>query len=58
MTKEAVFIIGLILGIIIIVILAILWNDSFNNGTEKNAYKNHCYAFHFNNDYVWGSIHT
>lgn len=24
----------------------------------KNAYKNHCYAFHFNNDYVWGSIHT
>ncbi len=35
MTKEVVFNIGLILGIIIIVILTILWDDSFNNGTEE-----------------------
>lgn len=37
MTKEVVINIGLILGIIIIVILAILWDDSFNNGTEEKC---------------------
>ena len=35
MTKEVVFNIGLILGIIIIVIGTILWDESFNNGSEE-----------------------